>query len=76
MQKCPTSCLFGSGFAWNPVFLLAGALLSDEKIRQSSALFWFGLWDVKILYLRSIIQRTIDVSPTFLKQGSAEKVTV
>jgi hypothetical protein len=25
---------------------LAGALLFDEKIRQSAALFWFGLWDV------------------------------
>jgi hypothetical protein len=28
---------------------LAGALLFDEKIRQSGALFWFGLRDVGIL---------------------------
>jgi hypothetical protein len=47
------------------VFLYAGALLFDEKIRQSAALFWFGLWDVGILYSRAVIQRTIDVSPTF-----------
>jgi hypothetical protein len=33
----------------NPFFLLAGALLFDEKIRQSAALFWFGLRDVGIL---------------------------
>jgi hypothetical protein len=39
----PTSCLFGSRFALNPVLLLAGALSFDEKIRQSAALFWFGL---------------------------------
>jgi hypothetical protein len=59
----PTSCLFGSWFAENPVFVFAGALLFNEKIRQSAALFWFGLRDVGILYLRVIIQRTIDVSP-------------
>jgi hypothetical protein len=35
----PTSCFFGSRFA----YLLAGALLFDEKIRQCAALFWFGL---------------------------------
>jgi hypothetical protein len=29
---------------------LAGALLFDEKIRQSAALFWSGLRDVGILY--------------------------
>jgi hypothetical protein len=53
-----------------------GAVLSDEKIRQNAALFWFGLPDVGILYLRAIIQRTIDVSPIFLKQGSVEKIVV
>jgi hypothetical protein len=42
---------------------LAGALLFDEKIRQSAALFWFGLRDVGILYSQAITQRTIDVSP-------------
>jgi hypothetical protein len=45
---------------------LAGALLFDEEIRQSAALFWFGLWYVGILYLHGVIQRTIDVSPAFL----------
>jgi hypothetical protein len=39
----PTYCLFGSRFAWNPVFLLAGALLFDEKIRQKKVLLYFGL---------------------------------
>jgi hypothetical protein len=39
----PTSCLFGSRLASNAVFLLAGALSFDGKIRQSAALFWFGM---------------------------------
>jgi hypothetical protein len=52
---------------------LAGALLFNEKICQSAALFWFGLQDVGILYLRAAIQRTIDVSSAFLEHGSAEK---
>ncbi len=72
----PTSCWFGSQFAWNPVFLLASALLFDEKIHQSAPLFWFGLRDVGILYSLAVIQRAIDVSPAFLKHGSAEKVVV
>ncbi len=55
---------------------MAGALLFDEKVRQSAALFWFGLRDVGILYLRAVIQRTIDVSPAFLEHGSAEKIAV
>jgi hypothetical protein len=55
---------------------LAGALLFDEKIRQSTALFWFGLQDVGILYSRALIQRTIDVSPAFLEHGLAEKIAV
>jgi hypothetical protein len=50
---------------------LAGALLFDEKIRQSAALFWFGLRDVGILYSQAVIQRTIDVSPAFLEHISA-----
>jgi hypothetical protein len=41
---------------------LAGALLFDEKILQSAVFFWFGLRDVGILYLRAVIQRTIDIS--------------
>jgi hypothetical protein len=44
-----TFCLFRSRFAKSPVFLLAGALLFDEKICQSAALFWFGLQDVGII---------------------------
>ena len=72
----PASCLFKSWFAQNPVFLLAGALLFDEKIRQNAALFWFGLRDVGILYSQAAIQRTIDVSPAFLEHGSAKKIVV
>jgi hypothetical protein len=55
---------------------LAGALLFDEKIHQSAALFWFGLRDVGILYSRAVIQRTIAVSPAFLDPGLAEKIVV
>jgi hypothetical protein len=55
IEQNPTSCLFGSRFAQNPVFLLAGALLFDEKIRQSAALFWIGLRDVEILCSRAVI---------------------
>jgi hypothetical protein len=67
----PTSYLFGS-----PVFQLAGALLIDEKIHQSAALFWFGLRNDVILYLRAATQRTIDISPAFLEHGSAKKIAV
>jgi hypothetical protein len=59
-----------------PVFLLAGTLLFDEKIRQSAALLWFGLRDVGIHYSRAVILRTIDVTPAFLEHGSAEKIVV
>jgi hypothetical protein len=31
---------------------LAGVLQFDEKIRQSAALFWFGLRDVEIKNLK------------------------
>jgi hypothetical protein len=55
---------------------LPGALLFDEKIRQSTALFWFGLQDVGILYSQALIQRTIDVSPAFLDHSSVEKIAV
>jgi hypothetical protein len=48
-KMTPTSCLFGSRSAY-PVFLLAGALSFDEKIRQSAAKFWFGLRNDGILY--------------------------
>jgi hypothetical protein len=52
---------------------LAGALLFDEKISQSAALFWFGLRDVGILHSRAVIHRTIDTFLAFLEHGLAEK---
>jgi hypothetical protein len=58
---------------------LAGALLNDEKIRRSAALFWFGLRDfgiLQIFYSRAVIQRTIIDFPAFLKHGLAEKIAV
>jgi hypothetical protein len=55
---------------------LAGALLFNKKIRQSSPLFWFGLRNDRILYLQAAIQRTIGDSPVFLEHGSAEKIAV
>jgi hypothetical protein len=71
----PTSCLFGSRFAQNPVFLLAGAVLLDEKIHQSPALFWFGFRNDEVLHSQAATQRTIDVSPAFLGYGLAKKIT-
>jgi hypothetical protein len=47
------------------VFLLAGALSFDEKIRRSSPPFWFGLRNDGIFHLWAPIQRKIDVSPAF-----------
>ncbi len=44
------------------VFLLAGALSFNEKIRQSAALFWFGLRNDGIFNLRAAIQKTVDIS--------------
>jgi len=58
--------LFGSRVAWNPVLLLAGALLFDEKIHQSTPLFRLGLRVVDIIhrfYSRTVIQRQIVASP-------------
>jgi hypothetical protein len=55
---------------------LAGALSFDEKIRQSAALFWFGLRNDRIFYLLAAIQRTIDISPAFFEHGSAKKMAV
>jgi hypothetical protein len=48
---------------------LAGALLFDEKIRQRTALFRFGLPDVGILHSQAVIQRTNVVSPAFLEHS-------
>jgi multisubunit Na+/H+ antiporter MnhB subunit len=72
----PTSFLFGSRFVGNCFYLFAGALLFDEKIRQRTALFWFGLRDVGILHSRAVIQRTIVDFPAFLEHGLAEKISV
>jgi hypothetical protein len=69
----------GSRVVYNPFFLFAGALLLDEKIRQSVALFWFGLRIVgflQIFYSQAVIPRTIVESPAFLEHGSAEKIAV
>jgi hypothetical protein len=56
--------------------LLAGTLLYDEKIRQSAALFKFGLRDDRILQIffsPAVIQRTI---VAFLETGLAVKIAV
>jgi len=58
---------------------LTGALLFNEKIRQSAALFWFGLRNVEILqifYSRAVIQRTTVDSHAILEHGLAEKIAV
>jgi hypothetical protein len=58
---------------------LAFALLFVEKIRQSAAIFWFGLPIVgflQIFFSQSVIPRTIVDSPAFLGHGSAEKIVV
>ena len=48
----PTSYLFGSRFAYNLFFLLAGTLLFDEKIRQSAALFGLDCGMMKFFTLK------------------------
>jgi hypothetical protein len=53
---------------------LAGALSFDEKIRQSAALFWFGLRNDVIFYMQAAIQRTIDASPAFMVYGWVKKI--
>jgi hypothetical protein len=53
---------------------LAGALPFDEKIRQSAALFWFGLRNDESFYLWAAIHRTIDASPAFMEYGLAKKI--
>jgi hypothetical protein len=53
---------------------LAGSLLFDEKIRQSAALFCFGLRNAEVLHSQAAIQRTIDVHPEFMEYGLAKKI--
>jgi hypothetical protein len=58
---------------------LTGAFLFDEKVRQSAALFCFGLLDIgifHIFYSRAVLQRTIVDSPAFLEPCLAEKIAV
>jgi hypothetical protein len=45
-----------------------------NPIRQNAALFWFGLRNDEIFYLRAAIQRTIDASPAFMEFGLAKKI--
>jgi hypothetical protein len=59
-----------------PIGWRAFLLFLYEKIRYRAALFWFGLRDIGILCSRSVIQRTIDVSPAFSDHGLAEKIAV
>jgi hypothetical protein len=54
---------------------LAGALSFNEKIRQSAALFCFGLRNDGIFDMQVAIQRTVDVSPAFMEYGLAKKIT-
>jgi hypothetical protein len=54
---------------------LAGALLIDEKTRQSAALLWFGLRNDEVLHSQAAIQGTIDVTPAFMEYGLAKKIT-
>jgi hypothetical protein len=55
---------------------LAGAILLDEKIRQSAALVGFGLRVVGNSLLTSRNPKNIDISPAFLEYDSAEKISV
>jgi hypothetical protein len=58
---------------------LAGALLFDEKIRQSVSLFWFGLWDVRVssnIPLTSRNPKNNCDFPAFLETGLVEKISV
>jgi hypothetical protein len=54
---------------------LAGALILDEKIHQSPALFWFGLRNDEVLHSQAATQRTIDVFRAFMVYGLAKKIT-
>ena len=72
--QSPACSVHGLHRMLSSFFLLAGALSFDEKIRQSAALFWFGLRNDEIFYLRTAIQRTIDASPAFMEYGLAKKI--
>jgi hypothetical protein len=54
---------------------LAGALTSDEKIRQSDALC--GMQEfLQIFFSQAVIQRPIVDFPAFLETGLVEKIPV
>ena len=53
---------------------MAGALLFDEKIHQSTPLFRLGLRNDGIPYQQAAIQRTIDASPAFMEYGLEKKI--
>jgi hypothetical protein len=44
------------------------------KIHQSGGLFWFGLRNDVIIYLRAAIQRTIDASPALMEYGLTKNI--
>ncbi len=76
MQKWiqPPACSVHGLHIQNPVFLLAGALILDEKTPQSPALFWFGLRNDEFLHSQAATQRTIDVFRAFMEYGLAKKI--
>ncbi len=53
---------------------MAGALLFDEKIHQSTSLFRLGLRNDGIPYQQAAIQRTIDASPAFMEYSLEKKI--
>ncbi len=53
---------------------MAGALLFDEKIHQSTPLFRLGFRNDGIPYQQAAIQRTIDASPAFMEYGLEKKI--
>jgi hypothetical protein len=58
---------------------LAGALLVDEKIPFSAALFWFGLQFVgflQILFSQAVIHKTIVDFPAFWRPVWRKKIAV
>jgi hypothetical protein len=63
----PTSCLFGSRFVYNPFYLLAGALLFDEKIRQSVGLDCGMLEFLQLFFSQAVIQKHLLTFPYFWK---------
>jgi hypothetical protein len=55
---------------------LAGTLLFAEQIRQSAALFWFGLRNVEVLHSQAAIQRTIETIKNLVPRLFAQLMLV